>query len=229
MYIEKEMSVDARIKYAIERTKVIRFPRQNLATFGNTIISYYVVTGLTENVNVVRDGNVIAERPRIVTPSYLTSLEGFSEQSSKYLQSMVENFPHEPGIFYRYKNEPKEMNIVSEPTAALINKLNERIEEENNPLSAIIKGVEELWDVSLMIFIYELTRGSVYTNITDFQRRGFLDIDSTGVPKDARNFIEELFGLVNKDISRAPELVNELNRWGLFEEYQDRFFALFRK
>lgn len=225
----KEMDVDARIKYAIERTKVIRFPRQNLATFGNTIISYYVVTGLTENVNVVRDGNVIAERPRIVTPSYLTSLEGFSEQASKYLQTMATKFPDEPGIFYRYKNEPKEMNIVSEPTAALINKLNERIEEENNPLSAIIRGVEELWDVSLMIFIYELTRGSVYANITDFQRRGFLDIDSTGVPKDARNFIEELFELVNKDISRAPELVNELNRWGLFEEYQDRFFALFRK
>jgi len=229
MYIGKEMSVDARIKYAIERTKVIRFPRQNLATFGNTIISYYVITGLTENVNVVRDGNVIAERPRIVTPSYLTSLEGFSEQASKYLQTMAAKFPDEPGIFYRYKNETKEMNIVSEPTAALINKLNERIEEENNPLSAIIKGVEELWDVSLMIFIYELTRGSVYANITDFQRKGFLDIDSTGVPKDARNFIEELFELVNKDISRAPELVNELNRWGLFEEYQDRFFALFRK
>lgn len=225
----KEMDVDARIKYAIERTKVIRFPRQNLATFGNTIISYYVVTGLTENVNVVRDGNVIAERPRIVTPSYLSSLEGFSEQANKYLQTMATKFPDEPGIFYRYKNETKEMNIVSEPIAALINKLNERIEKENNPLSAIIRGVEELWDVSLMIFIYELTRGSVYANITDFQRRGFLDIDSTGVPKDARNFIEELFELVNKDISRAPELVNELNRWGLFEDYQDRFFALFRK
>lgn len=224
-----DIDIDPRIKHAIEHTKVIRFPRQNLATFGNTIISYYVVTSLTENVNVLRDGNVIAERPRIVTPSYLTRLEGFSKQASKYLQAVAENFPHEPGIFYRYKNEPKEMNIISEPTATLINKLNERIEEENKPLSAIIKGVEELWDVSLMIFIYELTRGSVYTNITDFQRRGFLDIDSTGVPKDARNFIEELFKLVSKDVSRAPELVNELNRWELFEEYQDRFFALFRK
>lgn len=223
------MNVDARIKYAIEHTKIIRFPRQSLATFGNTIIYYYVVTELTENVNVVREGNVIAQRPRIVTPYYLTRLEGFSEQAGKYFQAMAAKFLDEPGIFYRYKNEPKEMNIVSEPTATLINKLNERIEEENNPLSAIIKGVEELWDVSLMIFIYELTRGSVYTNITDFQRRGFLDIDSTGVPKDARNFIEELFKLVSKDVSRAPELVNELNRWELFEEYQDRFFALFRK
>ncbi|OIP27091.1 MAG: hypothetical protein AUK39_03490 [Dehalococcoidia bacterium CG2_30_46_19] len=223
------MNVDARIKYAIEHTKVIRFPRQSLATFGNTIIYYYVVTELTENVNVVREGNVIAQRPRIVTPYYLTSLEGFSEQAYKYFQAMSAKFPDEPGIFYRYKNEPKEMNIVSETIAKLINKLNERIEEENNPLSTIIKGIEELWDVSLMIFIYELTRKSIYDNVIDFQRRGSLDIDSTGVPKDARNFIEELFELVSKDVSRAPELVTELNRWGVFEEYQDRFFALFQK
>jgi len=225
----KEMNVDARIKYAIEHTKVIRFPRQSLATFGNTIIYYYVVTELTENVNVVREGNVIAQRPRIVTPYYLTSLEGFSEQAYKYFQAMSAKFPDEPGIFYRYKNEPKEMNIVSETIAKLINKLNERIEEENNPLSTIIKGIEELWDVSLMIFIYELTRKSIYDNVIDFQRRGSLDIDSTGVPKDARNFIEELFELVSKDVSRASELVTELNRWGVFEEYQDRFFALFQK
>jgi len=225
----KEMNVDARIKYAIEHTKVIRFPRQSLATFGNTIIYYYVVTELTENVNVVREGNVIAQRPRIVTPYYLTRLEGFSEQAGKYFQAMSAKFPDEPGIFYRYKNEPKEMNIVSETIAKLINKLNERIEEENNPLSTIIKGIEELWDVSLMIFIYELTRKSIYDNVIDFQRRGSLDIDSTGVPKDARNFIEELFELVSKDVSRAPELVTELNRWGVFEEYQDRFFALFQK
>ena len=225
----KEMNVDARIKYAIEHTKVIRFPRQSLATFGNTIIYYYVVTELTENVNVVREGNVIAQRPRIVTPYYLTRLEGFSEQAYKYFQAMSAKFPDEPGIFYRYKNEPKEMNIVSETIAKLINKLNERIEEENNPLSTIIKGIEELWDVSLMIFIYELTRKSIYDNVIDFQRRGSLDIDSTGVPKDARNFIEELFELASKDVSRAPELVTELNRWGVFEEYQDRFFALFQK
>lgn len=223
------MNVDARIKYAIEHTKVIRFPQQSLATFGNTIIYYYVVTELTENVNVVREGNVIAQRPRIVTPYYLTRLEGFSEQAGKYFQAMAAKFLDEPGIFYRYKNEPKEMNVVSETMAKLINKLNERIEERNNPLSTIIKGIEELWDVSLMIFIYELTRKSIYDNVIDFQRRGSLNIDSTGVPKDARNFIEELFGLVRKDVSQAPELVTELNRWGLFEEYQDRFFALFQK
>jgi hypothetical protein len=89
--------------------------------------------------------------------------------------------------------------------------------------------VEELWDVSLLMFIYELTTKSVRTNIAEFDRRGFLDIDTGGVPQGARDYIEELFEQATRNLSRVPELVVELNRWGLFPEYQDRFFALFRR
>jgi hypothetical protein len=137
--------------------------------------------------------------------------------------------PYESGIFYRYKNEPKGMNVVSEPIRQVIEKLSSQIEEEHNPLSTIIRGVEELWDVSLLMFIYGLTTQSVHTNVAEFNRRGFLDIDASGVPEGARDYIEELFEQAGHNLSRAPELVLELNRWGLFPEYQDRFFALFRR
>ena len=60
-------------------------------------------------------------------------------------------------------------------------------------------------------------------------RRGFLEMDSGGVPQGARDYIEELFEQAGRNLSRAPELVAELNRWGLFGEYQDRFFALFAR
>jgi hypothetical protein len=103
------------------------------------------------------------------------------------------------------------------------------MEEQHNPLSTIIKGVEELWDVSLIMFISELTKKSVGTNIAEFYGRGFLDMDASGVPQGARNHIEELFEQVSRDSFRSPELLVELNRWGLFAEYQDRFFSLFRK
>lgn len=223
-----DMEMEDKIRYAVEHTELIRPPQQRLATFGSTTISYYVVTGLAENITVVRDGKVVAQRPRIVTPSYLINVEGFSEQAGSYIAMMAREHPHEPGIFYRYKNEPKEMNVVSESITEVVSKLNAQLEEENNPLSAIIKGVEELWDVSLLMFIYHLTRRAARGNVAEFHRRGFLEIDSSGVPRDARIHIEELFDQVNRDLSRAPELVAELNRWGLFAEYQDRFFALFR-
>jgi len=223
------MEPDDRVRYALENTELVRAPQQNLATFGSSVVDYYVVTELVGNISVVRDGKVIAERPKIVTPAYLVNVEGFSEQARKYIGMMARERPHDSGIFYRYKNEPKGMNVVSEPIKQVINKLSSQMEEEHNPLSTIIRGVEELWDVSLLMFIYELTTKSVRTNMAEFSRRGFLDMDAGGVPQGARDYIEELFEQASRNLSRAPELVTELNRWGLFPEYQDRFFALFRR
>jgi hypothetical protein len=223
------MDTGDRIQYAVEHTELIRPPEQRLATFGATTIYYYLITEVAEGINAVREGNVFAERPRIVTPAYLVNVEGFSEQAREYIQIMAGEHPHEPGVFYRYKNEPSEMNVVSGPVNEVIGKLSARIDEQRNPLSAIVKGVEELWDVSLLTFIYHLTTSSLSANIADLHRMGRLEIDPHGVPKDARNHIEELFRQAGNSISRASELVVELNRWGLFQEYQDRFFALFRR
>jgi hypothetical protein len=223
------METDDRIRYALENTELVRAPQQTLATFGSSVIDYYVVTELIGNISVVRDGKVIAERPKIVTPAYLVNVEGFSQQAKRYIAMMARERPYESGIFYRYKNEPKGMNVVSEPIKQVISKLSSQIEEEHNPLGTIIRGVEELWDVSLLMFIYELTTKSVRTNVSEFSRRGCFDIDPGGVPQGARDYIEELFEQATRNLSRVPELVVELNRWGLFPEYQDRFFALFRR
>jgi hypothetical protein len=224
------MEADERIRYAIEHTEVVRLPKQNLATFGTTNIYYYLVTELAERINAVREGRVIAERPKIVTPSYLINLEGFSEQAKGFVQKMAQQHPHEPALFYRYKNEPKELNIVSDPQDAVVGKLNEKIDKEKDPQATIIKGAsEELWDISLIKFTYELTRKSLRSNIGELESMGLLDVDNVGIPRQARWVIEQLFREVEWDRTKAPELEMELRRWGLFEEYEDRFFNLFRR
>ncbi|MFC1980512.1 hypothetical protein ACFLVS_06740, partial [Chloroflexota bacterium] len=98
-----------------------------------------------------------------------------------------------------------------------------------DPLASIIKGEDELWDVSLMKFAYEMTRSSLRNNILQMENRGLLDVDSGGIPADARRRIEELFQQVSKGEREPNELKEELNRWGLFEEYEDRFFNFFKK
>jgi len=223
--------VDAedRIQFAVENTRVLRAPMQSLATFGTTNIYYYLVTELTEWLNVIREGRVIAARPKIVTPSYLINLEGFSSQARKFIEMMAEKYPHEPGIFYSYKNEPGEMNVVSERIDAIIEKINRIIDDRRDPLTAIIKGVETLWDVSLLKFTFELTTSSVQANVAEMEKRGLLRLDSSGVPQDARNHIEELLEKTKQDPSYGPVLMAELKQWGLFHEYQDRFLSLFKK
>lgn len=49
------------------------------------------------------------------------------------------------------------------------------------------------------------------------------------VPQSARRKIERLFKEAERDRSKAIELKAELDRWGLFSEYEDRFLDLFKR
>jgi hypothetical protein len=112
------MEIDNRIKYAIEHTELIRPPQQNLATFGITDIYYYLLTQpvYAELVNkeeetVVREGRVIAERPKIITPYYLMNLFNGFEHGKEYADYLIHNYGlNEPGLLYRYRNEHQSEN-----------------------------------------------------------------------------------------------------------------------
>ncbi len=228
---------DERIREAVRQTEVLRAPKQSLYTFGTTNLYYYLVTEPvyaepTQNSRetVIREGKVIAEKPKIVTPYYLSRLEGFSPEARRYFEAILqEHGVNIAGLLYTYKNEPKELNIVSDPLPAVVDKLNAEIDRRGDRLAAIIKGKDELWDVSLLKFIYEVTRSSAPENARQLGRRGLLDMDAAGIPADARLRIDELFRRVTRGESEPGELKDELDRWGLFEEYEDRFFNLFKK
>ncbi|MFH0941839.1 MAG: hypothetical protein V1823_02295 [Chloroflexota bacterium] len=228
---------DEKIKRAVRQTQIIRLPRQSLATFGTTNLAYFLLTEPAYREaagepaeTVVREGRVIAERPRIVTPYYLSRLEGFSTSARRYLNMLLETQgANTPGIFYAYKNELRQTNIVAGDLPAVVRKINEEIDRKADPLASIIKGEDELWDVSLLKFIYEMTKSSLGHNVRQMQSRGLLDVDSGGVPQDARLRIEELFREVMRGEREPKELKEELDRWDIFEEYQDRFFTIFKR
>jgi hypothetical protein len=228
---------DERIRDAVQHTEVLRAPRQALFTFGRTSIHYYLVTepayadligGAIETV--IREGRVLAEKPKIVTPHYLSGLEGFSTDARKYFDTIIESYgPHIPGLLYTYRNEPKELNIVSNDWKEVVDKLNAEIDRRGDPLVAIIKGTDELWDVSLVKFIFEMTQRSVGTNLGEMGSKGLLRMDTKGVPADARLRIEGLFTAVSRGEIAPAVLKEELDRWDLYGEYEDRFLGIFRK
>ena len=86
-------------KKVLENTSIIRFPKQKLATFGNTSINYYVITEPLYTVidskseeGVVRTGVVVAEKPAIITPYYAMHLQGFSEDAYEYFKEICKSF-----------------------------------------------------------------------------------------------------------------------------------------
>ncbi len=120
------------------------------------------------------------------------------------------------------------MNILSSPLESVIENINQEIERSGNPLTTIVKGVDELWDISLMKFIHDITRQSLGSNVMEMGMRGMLGMEG-GIPRHARYMIEQLFREAAGERSKVSDLEAELRRWGLFGEYEDRFLDLFRK
>ena len=223
---------------ALERTWIVRFPKQRLATFGSTNVSYYVVTDpiyqepdASKQEGVVRTGKVIAERPAVVTPEYALHLQGFSDEAYEYLNFLAQEYgAKSPGDLYQYRNEADKMEIVSGAPAEIARRIGADLERREEDLSVVMVGVDEFWDIALLKFIYEYTSSSIGHNVQEFQSRGLLTPQPAygGVPAAATNQIEKMFREVEHGSGNPEILKGELDRWGLFDHFEDRFLRLFR-
>ena len=223
----------------MEQTWVVRYPTQHLATFGTTNIVYFVVTepiyqdmapGKKEE-GVVRKGRVIAERPTVITPAYGLNLRGFSSEAYEYMREMARSYgSNSPGILYQYKNEAEKIDIVGGAPSEIAHRISEDLDRRKENMSVVLVGVDELWDVSLLKFIYEFTSSSAAHNVQEFQGKGLLEPQPNygGVPRAATQQIEQLFFAAERGGS-PDDLKRELDRWGLFQYYEDRFLNLFRR
>lgn len=234
---QRPENLDPQVERAIAMTRIIRPPRKALSTFGSTVINYHVVSqpvyeGIFDDEHkdtVIRHGLVRADRPQIVTPGYLSNSEGFGQEASEYLQYLTNRYGSDvPGLLYKYKNEPQSTDTVTGEPIQVAAKIRDEIERDDKPLHTVLLGVDELWDVSVMKFIYEFTNESARSNFSELNEHNLLD-DEGGVPRDARLRIEDLLLRARRREVDPSDVHEELMRWGLFEEYQERFFRLFRR
>ncbi|MDA1226960.1 MAG: hypothetical protein O3A33_03215 [Chloroflexi bacterium] len=223
---------------AIEKTWIVRFPKQHLATFGTTNVAYYVVTEpIYQHLNsgrqegVIRTGRVIAEQPAIVTPYYAMNLKGFSSEAYEYLRYMSQTFgSNSAGVLYQYRNQADNTEIVTGYPDEIANRIGDDLDERKDDLAVVMVGVDEYWDVALLKFIYQFTSSSAGKNMQEFKSRGLLEPNPVygGVPRAATQEVERMFRDAENGSGNSDILKLELDRWGLFDYYQDRFLSLFR-
>ena len=224
---------------AVEQAYVVKFPKQHLATFGTTNINYYVVTepiytaidpGKKELEGVIRKGRVIAEKPSIITPRYAMSLSGFSDDAYDYMKRASQIYgPNSPGILYRYRKEEGQLDVVSGMPQQIARNISNELNRKKDNLSVVMVGIDEFWDVALLKFSYEFTSSSISYNAREFDSSGLMNpvASSGGIPKAAANQIENMFRSVQKGGS-VETLKDELDKWGIFQYYEERFLDLFR-
>tara|TARA_B100001179_G_C18242638_1_gene254774 strand:- start:61 stop:462 length:402 start_codon:yes stop_codon:yes gene_type:complete len=132
---------------------------------------------------------------------------------------------------YEYKNKPENLEIVGGLPTEIAHNISKDLNSRQEEMSVVMVGVDELWDVALLKFIYEFTASSVSSNVQDFTSRGLLTPrnDLGGIPAAAAQQLEALFQEVEQgDRASVDILKQELDRWGVFPFYQDRFLSLFR-
>jgi hypothetical protein len=219
--------------YAVNNTDIVLMPGRHLETFGSTVLNYRLISEMMDTVNHVRirEGRIQAHQPHIITPEAYseTILEGFGEQAEQYVNWLKQ---HERDIRilqygYTLKQEAFSEHIVTDNIQNVVDRIKGEVEAGGDPLTAVVQGVDDPWDVCLVKLFWEVIRQSAAANIRELQRRRMFE-DDGGVPHGVRNEIEGAFAAASKDPSLIEALAHTLQRYSLFEEYEDRFFSLVR-
>lgn len=220
--------------YAVNNTVIHKLPDNHLETFGSTIVNYYLVAEIMDDVKKIRirEGRLEAFRPQLIMPTAYarTVLEGFGDQARQYIDWLKANEQQVRILQYGYtlKQEASREYMVEDKLANVVDKVNMEVAAKDDPMSAVATGVDEPWDVCLVKLFWEVMNQSIVPNLQEMHKYRLLDNDG-GVPAGLRHDIEEAFrnAAINPDnIKKLSKLLQDNN---LFEEYQDRFFALYRK
>jgi len=211
--------------YAVNNTEVVVRPRQQLETFGSTTLHYHLVAETMDTVNQirVREGRIHAYRPKIITMDSISStlLEGFSEeQASQYMEWLRMNEANLVMLQYGFAIRKEFINehLVSDTMEAVLERVKTDVDKSAQPMHALIRGVDEPWEVCLLQLMVDVIQQSVGSNAHDLRR------DPSGI----RHQINEKFREASRDRSQIPALSRLLENARLFKDYEERFFALVR-
>jgi hypothetical protein len=171
---------DDDFQYAIENTRVIVAPDRQIATFGSTSFRFFLISELMDQANEirVRDGRIHAERPQILTPEHYCRLllEGFGEKAAKYAELLRERTRDMAVLRYGFQFRKTDVveNRVRDTMEAVVERTRQQVEGSDEPLSAVIQGVDDAWEVCVLKFTIDLIERSSGNNLGDFRRRGLV-------------------------------------------------------
>lgn len=172
------------IQYAMETTRVLREPDRRIDTFGETSFEFQLISELMDQVGQVRirTGTVQAMRPRILRPQPYREieLEGFDDSARARLDSLIEKLRAEGRNLaflqygFQFRRGQVHEEIIHDSLDAVRERVLEDIRRTGNPALAVIEGVDDAWEVSILKFSFEMIMRSHEINTFDFKRRGML-------------------------------------------------------
>lgn len=172
------------IQYAMETTRVLHEPDHRIQTFGETRFEFQLLSEPMDQVGKVRirTGEVEAMKPRILRPEPYRDieLEGFDESARARLNALVEKLKSEGKDLaflqygFRFKRGAVNEELVQDSIESVRARVLEDIRRTGNPSRAIIEGVDDTWEISILKFSFEMILRSHEINAFDLKRKGLI-------------------------------------------------------
>ena len=170
-------------QYALENTRVLLGPRGQIETFGHTRFQFHLLTEPMDRVNEVRirEGTIHAERPLLLTPEHHARLllENFGEKATEFAEWL-----RQPGrplatvlkYGFQFRRSAVRETTVHDTLEAVSERIRAEVEatQQSDPLSAVLQGIDDAWEVCLLKFAMDLVQGSSGGNVSELRRRGLL-------------------------------------------------------
>jgi hypothetical protein len=217
--------------YAINNTRIVLLPTRRLETFGVTAVNYHMVSALMDTVNKVRvrEGRVQAQRPQIITADSMSTslLEGFGEEAERYVEWLQEHSRELRMLQYGFVISKQEISeqVVTDTLAAVVDRVEAEVRKKDDPLAAVLVGVDSPWEVSLLRMMVEISGRSFPGNVRELERHNLFHVDQGGGAA-RRQDIDAEFTAASQNPALIAPLGKKLQQQGIFAEYEDRFFAL---
>ncbi len=168
------------IHFAFESTRVLHEPDRRIDTFGSTQFEFRLVTELLDAVDRVRvrEGRISAERPQIIRPEALAEFEfeGFGEGGAAFADWLQRNRRDFAFLQYGFQFRRSDISesIVHDSLPVVADRILTEVRSQGNPAVAVISGIDEAWEISLLRFTLRMIEQSQAINHFDFKRRGLL-------------------------------------------------------
>lgn len=175
------MYSDDDIQFALQSTEILYEPDRRIDTFGTTAFEFHLVSELMDDVNKVRvrTGKITAERPLILKPEISDNmeLEGFSEQAGAFFEWLKERLSGINILRYGFTLKKSDVTeeLITDSLANVSARVVQSVRDSGSPMTVVLQGVDDAWDVSLVKFHADMIAKSQSINIFDWKRRGLLD------------------------------------------------------
>lgn len=210
-----------RLNRAMLLSRIVKMPSQQIFTFGETSFEYIILTPENDSRCLIRRGNLVSGKPAIVTPgSLVNSLEGFEGEGVEAVKEFYGRLLEKLRVLgYRFENRPEKLSEAGMPLKELTEKI---LADESENDTAVVTSPPDLWAGALLKVSLEIVKASFSDNMTDLDERGYFLTET----ERNRREIEILFEEAAENRAYLGELSDKLRDYGLFEEYEDRFFSL---